>query len=145
MVSINLKRSAATLGVVAGLLVAAGPASAQDRFVEYDNTQVPPTNTATDTARSSGAEAAKGADFLDVLISSVRSDRRYDGQGTEARGGGKIPPEEVSLGVTADAGAGDDKIWAPGDGSDFLKSDNSRAGAIDGNPGSYMVDVIWQG
>ena len=88
MFSTNLKRSAATLGVTAGLLAAAGPASAQ----------------------------GGGADFT-RLVDKAPAVTMLDYEGTPLFD--NTPLDEVVF--------------------------SARTGAIEGNPGSYMVDVIWQG
>jgi hypothetical protein len=76
MFSTTLKRSAATLGVVAGLLAAAVPASAAT-MLDYEGNP--------------------------VVTYSAKDGSSSDAPRTEARVGGKMHLEDVSLGIRGDA------------------------------------------
>jgi predicted heme/steroid binding protein len=126
MFSITLKRSAATLGVVAGLLAAAAPASAMPIYMKFDDVAV--VSRPDQTAQTLHHEGAKDTDALidyegtsfDVKAAvsfGAGKDRGLGRAGfnnwtegndqpmqdTEARVEGEMQLEDISLGIRGDA------------------------------------------
>ena len=111
----TIRRSVATLGVVAGLLTAAVPASAAGVPLEASRADALGTQVGSEgvKAPASAGEQMKG-NIKAVVVLIGANDygftegndqpiRDGDGQDTQARVGGKMHLEDVSLGIKGDA------------------------------------------
>jgi hypothetical protein len=120
MLSSTLRRSVATLGVAAGLLAAAGPASASDLPMEQVSMAVKaPTkaevmiidgNNLDRVFQIRGDAGPAGKTMAeDSWTGSARNLNDVEAIDLNALGGTQVGSE----GVTADAGSGDDKVKGP--------------------------------
>jgi hypothetical protein len=136
MFSITPKRSAATLGVVAGLLAAAGPASAQalpgmvgfvvDGPITAKAGPAPSQLGAANdishlsatapVTRDNGANTIVGGDEADTLHGEASAGFTLDVASSEVFELNTFGGNDT---LTVDAGTGDDKIWNNGDGNDL--------------------------
>jgi hypothetical protein len=150
MFSTNLKRSVATLGVVAGLLAAAVPASAGEKGVPGD---IP--NDALTVKAPTNAGSISGKEMTDAILSvkapgpseisalSIATSEVFE---LNTMGGNDTL--KVDSDVTdylADAGTGDDKVWNNGDDNDLAKAEGTQVGSegvMNGNDGDDTLILV---
>ncbi len=124
MFSTTIKRSVATVGVVAGLLAAAVPASAQIGPATVGNlagiqSEVEPVELVRAEARGTQINAPFS---LDVATSEVFELNTFGGDDT-------LKVDSDVTDYLADAGTGDDKVWNNGDGNDTAKAEGTQVGS----------------
>jgi hypothetical protein len=131
MFSTTIKRSVATLGVVAGLLAAAGPASAQigpgtmgvigpdndlnQQMKYYFEDAWPAVTGATTPTPGPGSQVAT-SEVFELNTFGGNDTLTLDARGTQ-------------VGIAADAGTGDDRVWNNGDGDDTLVARGTQVGS----------------